>query len=140
MILPAKYRASFDTQAFLTQHVDKCLALWTPEEFERQIAEREASQDRSADDRNTVRVWASKAVDVEMDRQGRVAIPPYLRTFAGLAEGQPVLITGALNRIELWNPAEWAARVAPSESNFTDPPPDSPVATPAASDPVVPAV
>jgi MraZ protein len=119
VILPARFRSSFDTHAFISQHHDKCLALWTPDEFEKQLEEMETTQTLGPRERNTVRVWASGSVEVEMDRNGRVAIPQYLRAFAGLEEMKPVLVTGALNRIELWNPQEWAARVMPSEASFT---------------------
>ena len=33
VILPAKFRGPFVVGAFLTQHLDGCLALWTPTEF-----------------------------------------------------------------------------------------------------------
>ncbi len=122
IILPSRFRASFDTQAFLSQHLERCLALWTPEEFEEQLAEMQQRQDRSPRDRNVARVWAAGLTEVELDKQGRVAIPAYLREFAHLDSG--VLVVGALNRVELWNPPEWAARVAPSMADFTDPTPD----------------
>ncbi len=116
--LPARFRASFDTQAFVSQHNDRCLALWTPEEFDKQLAKMEALQNRSAAERNLARVWSSGLAEIEIDRQGRVALPAYLRGFARL-EGQ-VLVNGALDRVELWNPAEYEARVAPSESALAD--------------------
>jgi MraZ protein len=121
IILPARFRAHFDTVAFLSQHAEGCLALWTPEEFEKQVADMEHSQDRGTMERNVARVWASGLSEVELDRQGRVAIPAYLREYARLEAA--VLVTGALNRIELWNPSVWEARVRPAEANLTDPTP-----------------
>ncbi|HET9690567.1 MAG TPA: division/cell wall cluster transcriptional repressor MraZ [Acidimicrobiales bacterium] len=126
VILPARFRSSFDTVAYVTQHHDRCLALWTPAEFEVQLGAMEAKQGRSAADRNLARVWASGAVEVELDRTGRVALPAYLRQYAHL-DGQ-VLVMGAIDRIELWNPTEWAARVAPAESALSDPQPEEPEA------------
>lgn len=122
VILPSRIRVAFDTQAYLSQHHDRCLALWTPDEFEKQFTEMERAQDRSPQDRNLARVWSSGLTEVEMDKQGRVAIPAYLREYAGLESA--VLVIGALNRVELWNPEEWARRVAPSVASFVDPPPE----------------
>jgi DNA-binding transcriptional regulator/RsmH inhibitor MraZ len=51
---------------------------------------------------------------VEIDRQGRMAIPAHLREFAGL--DSEVLVHGAIDRVELWNPSLWAERVMPEES------------------------
>lgn len=124
IILPARFRAFFDTQAFVSQHTERCLAMWTPAEFEQQVAEKEAQQHRSAEDRNVVRLWSAGLAEIELDRQGRVALPSYLRDYARL-EGQ-VLINGALDRIELWNPEEFAARVLPAEGALSDPPAPAP--------------
>ncbi|MBN2797988.1 MAG: cell division/cell wall cluster transcriptional repressor MraZ [Deltaproteobacteria bacterium] len=48
------------------------------------------------------------AQDVEIDRQGRVHIPPMLRKLAGLDKS--VVITSVLNRIEVWDSERWEAR------------------------------
>jgi MraZ protein len=118
VILPARFRPSFGPQAFLTQYPDRCLALWTPDEFEQQMAEMERLQDQGRSSRNLARVWASGSTEVEIDRQGRFAIPRNLREFALLDTA--VLVNGAINRVELWNPAEWATRVLPAESQLTE--------------------
>jgi MraZ protein len=120
VVLPARFRTSFDAHAFATQHTDGCVALWTPEEFFKRLEAMERNQERSASDRNLARIWAGGSAEVEIDRQGRVAIPPYLREFARL-DGN-VLVMGALERIEVWNPAEWEARVRPAEASLIDPP------------------
>jgi MraZ protein len=114
VILPAKFRAQFERGGYLTQHSEGCLALWTPGEFERQMAvvlERAAA---GKADRNRARLWASSSHEVEIDKQGRMAIPAHLRSFAGLESD--VLVHGAIDRIELWNPTAWAERVLPEES------------------------
>jgi MraZ protein len=49
---------------------------------------------------------SSGAVDVELDRQGRLLVPGYLRTYAALEPGE-VIVVGALNRLEIWAPAAW---------------------------------
>lgn len=116
IILPARFRAQFDTSAYITQHNEGCLALWTPSEFEAQMAEMLQRQDRSVEERNNVRVWAGTSAPVEIDRQGRVAVPRALQEFAGL--DRAVLVMGALDRIELWNPSSWDVEVKPAETTF----------------------
>lgn len=134
IILPARYRTSFDTAAFVSKHNERCLALWTPEAFERKLDEMESIQDRSPQDRSMVRAWAAGSVEVELDRQGRVAIPGYLREFAGLESA--VLIHGAISHIEVWNPQEWEIRGAPGDAELADPtiPPAAPATVPAPTD------
>ena len=73
-----------------------------PRAFERKLDEMESIVDRSPEDRAMVRAWASGSTEVELDRQGRVAIPGYLREYARLESA--VLIHGAITHIELWDP------------------------------------
>jgi MraZ protein len=65
-------------------------------------------------ERNRARIWASNSAEVEVDRQGRMPIPAHLREFAGL--DAEVLVHGAIDRVELWNPTAWSERVMPEES------------------------
>ena len=111
VILPAKFRGPFDRGGYLTAYQDGCLALWTPAQFEvqsQQWLERETS---GRADRNLARMWASTSHELDIDRQGRMAIPQQLRDWAAL-EGE-VLVNGAINRVELWNRSAWAEKVEP---------------------------
>jgi MraZ protein len=119
IILPARFRSSFDTLAYISKYKEGCLALWTPDAFELMLDEMEAAFDRSAHDRAMVRAWASGSTEVELDRQGRVAIPGHLREFAHLEDA--VLIHGAITHIELWNPEEWARWGASGDAELVDP-------------------
>ena len=118
LILPVRFRPDFDKGGNLTQHFEGCLALWTPSEFARQLAEMlELSRSGSADDRNRARVWSSGASVVDVDRQGRFAIPASARGFADL-DGD-VLVIGSIDHIEIWNPRRFEARVIPAEEYFS---------------------
>jgi MraZ protein len=120
IVLPARFRKDFEIQAFLSQFTDGCVALWTPEEFDKQLASMESRQERSSADRNMARILAGTSAEVEIDRQGRLAVPAYLRAFAQLEAS--VLVMGALERVELWNPEVWEARVRPAEDAMINPP------------------
>lgn len=118
LILPAKFRVSFATGGFLTQHHDGCLALWTPEQFDLQLEERQERGNSGQRERNKSRFWASTSTELEVDRQGRMAIPARLRAYAGL-DGD-VLVLGAIDRVELWNPERWEEKVGPEEQRLTE--------------------
>jgi len=118
LTLPAKFRLAFERGGYLTQGGGGCLSLWAPEEFERQM---EAMAERAAQgpaERDLVRLWAASSADVVLDRQGRISIPAYLRSYAGL--GVEVLVHGAIDRVELWDPARWQQRMAPAESRLAE--------------------
>ncbi len=117
VILPARFRAAFEHGGYLSQNLDGCLALWTPEQFDRQMQEKEERESLSRSDRNQARLWASTTHEVEVDRQGRMPIPARLREFAGLHEN--VLVTGVINRVELWDPTRWEEKVGPEEERLS---------------------
>jgi MraZ protein len=55
------------------------------------------------------------AVDVEVDGQGRVLIPDYLKEYAGL--GKNVVIAGLFNRLEIWDEKRWQDYKKNAEKN-----------------------
>ena len=114
VILSAKFRAHFEKGGYLAQQSEGCLALWDPEEFDRQMGAMLERAETNRANRNRARLWASTSHEVEIDRQGRMAIPAHLRAFAGLES--EVLVHGAIDRVELWNPPSWVERVLPEES------------------------
>jgi MraZ protein len=114
VIVPAKFRTDFERGGYLAQHIGGCLALWTPAEFDRQMAVMSERAESGRANRNRARLWASSSYEVEIDRQGRMAIPAPLRAFARLET--EILVHGAIDRIELWNPATWTEKVQPEES------------------------
>lgn len=118
VILPVKFRAPFERGGFLSQFHEGCVAVWTPEEFERQLESMQQASELGRDERNLARVWAGGSAEVEVDKAGRMPIPSYLRQFAQLS-GE-VLVIGAIDRVELWDPAVWQSRVQPSEQQLVD--------------------
>lgn len=121
VILPARFRSSFDVSVFITPHYERCLALWTQEEFEKKFAEMSSAQGAGTEGRNLVRMWSATSAEEKIDAQGRISIPQNLRDFARLQLESPVLVTGSIDRIELWNPESWEARIGPSESYLENP-------------------
>ncbi len=117
VILPAKFRTHFEDGGFLAPEQDGCLSLWTPDQFELQMDSMMERATSSRSDRNLVRLWASTSHELEVDRQGRMAIPTRLREYAGLES--EVLVLGAIDRVELWDRAKWDQKVLPEEARLT---------------------
>jgi len=117
LILPAKFRPEFERGGHLSPNTEGCVALWTPGEFARQSEERlEQSRIGGALERQQVRYWAANSSDVEIDRQGRFALPSAIRDYGRLTGD--VLIVGSLDHIELWNPQVYAQQVNSAEESF----------------------
>ena len=109
LTLPAKFRDQLET-AYLTSEVDRCLALWPPDEFATRARELrdQAKRDGAAHDRAAY--FFAGAQEVIPDKQGRIAIPPALREFAGL-QGS-VVVTGFFDHVEIRAAGPWQAKKA----------------------------
>jgi MraZ protein len=118
LILPSRFRGPFEHGGYLSQNLDGCLALWTPDQFERQMQDMEEREATGRAERNQARVWASNSHEVELDRQGRMAMPARLRDYAGLSEN--VLVLGVINRVEFWDPDRYQERVRPEEQRLAE--------------------
>ena len=118
VILPARFRPAFEKGGFLSQYTSRCLALWTPEEFDLQLEKMERQQEAGREELQAARYLAAGTVAVEVDRQGRFPIPAFMREYARLEN--EVLVNGAINRVELWSPPVWNEKVQPAELALTE--------------------
>jgi MraZ protein len=135
IILPARLRAQFETKkALVSGYVDRCLAVWTAEEFHHYLSRAEAMEGHGSEGRNLARTLSALSAEVEIDGQWRLTLPGNLREYAGLEPEKPVMVIGALNRVELWQAELWKQRMAPSLESlangtsalFSDQPPPAP--------------
>jgi MraZ protein len=74
------------------------------EELEAKIAEMPQFEPNVVDFR---RMYLSAAVECELDKQGRILVPPSLREHAGLTKN--VLWLGHGQKAELWSREQWEA-------------------------------
>ncbi|MGH2463089.1 MAG: division/cell wall cluster transcriptional repressor MraZ [Candidatus Limnocylindria bacterium] len=104
--VPVRFRARLSDGVTLTRWLDSCLAVF-PRDAWAELAEKLRSLPlTSTKAREFGRFMSSGAVDAELDRQGRLLVPGYLRSYAGLQPGE-VIVVGALNRLEIWAPTAW---------------------------------
>ena len=104
--VPVRFRPRLAEGATLARWLDKCLGLFPHDEWEELAAKLRGLPLTNAKAREFARFMSSGAVEVQLDKQGRILVPGYLREYAGLSEGE-VIVVGALNRLEIWAPAAW---------------------------------
>ncbi|MDP3970881.1 MAG: division/cell wall cluster transcriptional repressor MraZ [bacterium] len=105
LAVPTKFRDDLNRGAVVTRGLDNCLFLYTFEEWEKlakKLAELPISQ---AKPRAFARLMLAGAMDVELDKQGRVVLPEYLRKYASMKK--KVVVAGLYNRLEIWDEAAW---------------------------------
>ncbi len=63
--------------------------------------------------RSMQRILLGHASDLEMDAAGRILLPSFLRESAGwTAESRELVLSGQLNRFEIWSRDGWQRRIA----------------------------
>ncbi len=115
MAIPAKFRDKLAAGAIITRGIDSCLFVFANAEWDALAKKLIALPLAQANSRAFVRLMLSGATDVEIDSQGRILIPDYLRKYAGLKK--EVVVTGLYNRVEIWDGAAWAAYKMRTESS-----------------------
>jgi MraZ protein len=85
--------------------------MWSEELFETRVAERLLSERNSNPRlRSSARRLASSAHTDGIDAQGRISVPPQLREGAGIQ--REVVVVGALDHAEIWDPGNWRDELA----------------------------
>lgn len=105
MSLPSKFRKELGKTVVVTRGLDNCLWVYSKTEW-KQVAERLAALPiGQADTRGFARFMFSGATEVEVDSVGRLLIPDFLKSFAGLKS--KVVLAGAQSRLEIWDEKQW---------------------------------
>src|SRR3989339_7737 len=105
--IPSKFREELSTGAVVTRGLDTSLFLFPKEEWDK-LAQKLASLPLGqSNSRAFARLMLAGAMDVEVDKQGRIVLPEYLRGYAGISKN--VVIAGLYTRLEIWDEEKWAS-------------------------------
>jgi MraZ protein len=122
LILPAKFRevakGNFIEKFFITRGLDKCLFMFSEEEWKAQESKFKAISFTKQQARIFNRLYFSGAAEVLPDRQGRILLPQYLKDFAEIK--RDVVIVGVSNRIEIWARDKWQEFYGSQRKSFED--------------------
>jgi MraZ protein len=107
LAVPIKFRDAFKKGAVVTRGLDQCLFVFSMEEWKK-LAEKLASLPLSQQDsRAFARLMLAGAMDLELDKQGRIILPEYLRSYAKVSK--LAVVAGLYNRLEIWDESIWEA-------------------------------
>ncbi|MCQ2551016.1 MAG: division/cell wall cluster transcriptional repressor MraZ [Clostridia bacterium] len=100
MIIPSKHRDQLGGRCVLTKGLDKCLYIYTLEDWAKQVEKITALPESNPEIRKFIRHFAANAVECELDKQGRICLPAELRSYAAITK--EMVTVGAIRRIEIW--------------------------------------
>ena len=117
VIIPSPFReiifTNYNTKLYITNDVfDKCLHIYPQEEWSR-LEEKVRPLPKSQEEvKFFMRRVIASALEVELDKQGRILVPAAHRQDAAL--NAEIVIVGQIDKIELWDKKEWDAVNDPS--------------------------
>ena len=118
LTLPAKYREELTDEVTVVCEQERCLAIYAKSVLDQMMSPVNAAPSTLRDVREYQRWTQYRAEDAAPDRQGRVTISAVQRQWAGL--DKEVIVIGAGNRLEVWDPVKWEAYAAALDDKFAD--------------------
>ena len=119
LTLPARFRDSLANGVVLTRGLDTCLDVYAREQWEALVEGHLAPLDPfSKEARELKRFFFAAAAAAELDKQGRVLVPPALTRHARL--GREVVVAGVHDHLEIWDRAGWTDHVTKVEGSADD--------------------
>ncbi|MBD3281282.1 division/cell wall cluster transcriptional repressor MraZ [Candidatus Uhrbacteria bacterium] len=112
--IPVGYRTELSKGAVVTRGLDRTLFLYPKKQWESLAAKIAALPLSQADTRAFARLMLAGAMEVTIDKSGRIVIPEYLRTYAGL--NKKAVISGLYDRLEIWDEDAWNSYAAKTEA------------------------
>jgi transcriptional regulator MraZ len=115
--MPPRFRDALMQGIILTQGTpDHCIRAYPTQNFEEQAGLYMNEPVTTRNGRVMRRAFFSGAYQAELDRQGRVLIPPMLRQWGNL-ETQ-VVVVGTGEGIEIWNAEDFESAIGAEEEAF----------------------
>jgi transcriptional regulator MraZ len=116
LTLPAKFRQAFGDGVVLARGLEGCVNVYPRADWEALVQERLGALDPlSRETRTLTRYFFAGAADGELDKQGRIMLPPSLMQHAGLA--REVVVAGLHDHLEIWDRNAWGAQLAEVEGS-----------------------
>ena len=103
--VPPKFRSELRDGIILVPGPEKCIFAYTPLEWKKLSESLNTGTLPTNKMRKLNRALFSTAFHLNLDGQGRIALPARLRSYAGI--GEDVVITGVNTYLEIWDKQLW---------------------------------
>lgn len=105
LALPVKFRGELGNKVIITKGIENCLVVYTEKEWEVMSQKLGNLPMAQTEARSFARIILSGAMEVMLDKLGRILIPDYLKDYSDLKKS--VVICGLSNRLEIWDEEKW---------------------------------
>lgn len=118
LALPSKFRNDLGSKVVVTRGLDMCLFVYPLKVWEVLAHKLGSMPIGESQTRSFIRLMLAGAVDVDVDSQGRILLPEYLKQYAALEK--EITIAGLYDRLEIWDTKQWEVYKASAENNASD--------------------
>ena len=118
LTLPARFRHSLAGGVVLARGIERNIDVYPSDSWHENTARIAELDSLSREAREMKRYVFGGAAVAELDRQGRVLLPPHLAEHAGITKD--VVVTGVHDHVEIWDRAAWAAHLSDIEGSAGD--------------------
>lgn len=118
IVLPSKFREELGETFVITRGLEGCLFVYSKIEWNNIVSKLKTLPFTKKDARAFLRFFLSGAVECQVDKQGRVAIPTPLVSYASI-EKQCVII-GVNDRLEIWSQSTFDNYFNENQDNISD--------------------
>ena len=118
LIIPSKFRSELGEQFIITRGLDKCIFIYSMNEWNNIINKLKSLPFTKKDARNFMRFFLSGATVCEFDKQGRISITSPLVHYANL--NHECVIIGVNERLEIWAKESFDEFLTTNEEEFSE--------------------
>jgi MraZ protein len=111
--IPPKFRRELKDGIVLAAGPERCVVAYSASEWSKLAAKLTSGAVAPSKMRKLNRAFFATAFSLNIDGQGRVALPIPLREYAGIED--EVIIAGVNTYLELWNKEQWESEKAVSQ-------------------------
>lgn len=118
LVMPSKFRHRLAEGIVITKGQERCLYVFPMDRWEDEVTKVNKLPRTNRRARNYARSFFGAASDQQLDKQGRIAVPPALRTYAGLSKD--VMVVGVADRLEVWDVSAWSELSDEADDFYAD--------------------
>ncbi len=105
--LPAKFRKELGSSVIVTRGLDHCLFVYPKAAWKVEAKKFAEHSSGGAAGRAFARLMLAGANEADLDSAGRMLLPDYLKSYAGLST--KCVVAGVSDRLEIWDESAWEA-------------------------------
>jgi MraZ protein len=118
LAVPSRFRNRLAEGCVATRGIDQCLEVYPLEVWQEKAEKLSKLPISQKDARSFVRLTLSGAMQLDLDKQGRITLPDFLRKYAKM--NKKATVVGLYDHLEVWEEEEWNKFCSGTEKKSAD--------------------